>query len=188
MGREGRALVALGVLFGLSLPLTLALHGNDAGSPTTRSRARAVLAAVAAQPDVLYSVPSSPRCLDAGIPIFPGAAPAPALAVDRSVARAITDLHLTPGLSGSAIFQAPFGTWTAGMQQGRDLLSLYADRMRPVNFWDMSVRLRNAIGVRPRGPVDSPPLLYVSPSGAVLLRPHPSGALDLILLCPAASS
>jgi len=138
-------------------------------------------------PDVQVAVPPTSRCLDAGIPIFPGSTPAPELAVDQNVATAINELHVAPRLTGSAILRAPFGTWTAGMQQGKDLLSFYANRMRPVNFWDMSVGLRNAIGVRPRGTVDSPPLLYVNASGAVLLRPHDDGSLDLVVLCPSGS-
>ena len=130
-------------------------------------------------------MPPSPQCLNAGIPIFSGATPAPELAIDRSVATAIDELRLAPTLTGSATLRAPFQAWTAGMRHGKDLLSFYANRMRPVNFWDMSARLRTLLGVRPRGTVDSPPLLYVNSGGAVLLRPHPNGTLDLVLLCPA---
>jgi hypothetical protein len=137
--------------------------------------------------EVLAAVPPTSPCLDAGIPIFPGSTPSPELAVDQNVATAINELHVAPWLNGSAILRAPFGIWTAGMQQGKDLLSFYENRMRPVNFWDMTTRLRNAIGVRPRGTVDSPPLLYVSHRGAVLLRPHDDGSLDLVVLCPSGS-
>jgi hypothetical protein len=186
VSRERRALSALAVLFGLAVVPALLLRGHGAIGPARPARAHAVVAH--GVPDVLVAVPPSSDCLHNGIPLFPRSTPAPELAVDQNVAAAINRLHVAPTLTGAAILQAPFQTWAAGMQHGRDLLSFYAKRMHTVNFWDMNVGLRNAIGVRPRGTVDSPPLLYVNHRGAVLLRPHDDGSLDIIVMCPSESA
>jgi hypothetical protein len=182
MSRERTAVVALAVLFGLAAVPALLLRGS--AQPV--SRHGIVTAAPVAVP-AYFNPPPGP-CLDGSIPIFPGATPTGQAALDRSVVNAINALGLAPRLRAGVMLRAPVGTWTAGMQHGKDLLSFYARRMRPVDFWDMTRRLRRLIGVRPGGTVDSPPLLYASSDGAVLLRPHPDGTLDLVLLCPPASS
>lgn len=96
---------------------------------------------------------------------------------------AIDDLGLTPNLTPGGILTAPFTVWTSGMRNGHDLFGFYGRRMQPVQFWDMTPRLRNLIGVRPRGTVDSPPLLYVDENGFVLVHVRPQGDLQLTLFC-----
>ena len=78
---------------------------------------------------------------------------------------------------------APFSVWTSGMKQGQDLFGFYGRRMQAVQFWDMTARLRNLIGVRPSGPVDSPLLLYVNDSGFALVHVEQNGELQLTLFC-----
>ncbi len=179
-------MIALAVLFALAAAPALLLRGDAAASPARSGPvAEPVVAPAPPEPAPPSPPPASTPCLQAGIPVFAGATPAGPSELDQSVVHAINALTVGPHLDAAGTLRAPFQDWTSGMQRGKDLLSFYAKRMRPVNFWDMTARLRNLIGVRPRGTVDSPPLLYVNPSGAVLLRPHPNGTLDLVLLCPA---
>jgi hypothetical protein len=181
MSRERVAVVALAVLFALAAAPALLLRGGTAvaGPSHHTPNASAVTVEVTDSTSIEY--------VCAGVPIFPGATLMGRSVVDPAVVGAINALHVTPELEAGPTLRAPFQAWTAGMQHGKDLLSFYARRMRTVNFWDMTRRLRTLIGVRPGGTVDSPPLLYASPNGAVLLRPHPHGTLDLVLLCPPAS-
>ena len=186
MSRERAALVALCVLFALAAAPALLLR---AGTPATAASRHAASEAATGGPIVDVSVAVVPLpCLKAGIPVFPGATPTFPTGFDPTTVHAINALGVAPKLDAAATLRLPFRTWTAGMQHRKDLLSFYAKRMQPVNFWDMSTRLRTAIGVRPRGTVDSPPLLYVNPSGAVLLRPHDDGSLDVIVMCPAGAA
>jgi hypothetical protein len=182
MGKERGALVALALLFGLAVAPALLVRP---GVTVSRDPVRVAEPVVA--PASSSSAPTTAPAECPGVPVYPGATRAFGLAIDQSVVEAINALGLTPRLQAGPTPSAPFSTWTAGIRHGRDLLSYYARRMRRVSFWEMTARLRTLIGVRTRGTVDSPPLLYVSPSGAVLLRPHPNGTLDLVVLCPASS-
>ncbi len=186
MSRERTALVALAVLFGLAAAPALLLR---AGAPSAGRPRSAASESAAAGPVVdIRVVAVPPTCLNAGIPVFAAASPTGQIGFEPSIVHAINALGLAPRVNAAATLRLPFSSWTAGMQRGRDLLSFYAKRMRPVNFWDMTARLRTLIGVRPRGTVDSPPLLYVNHGGAVLLRPHDDGSLDIVVMCPSESA
>jgi hypothetical protein len=179
MSRERTALVALAVLFGLAAAPALLLRAGTSAVKHPRPAAGRVDIRVVAVPLT---------CLEAGIPVFAAASPTGQVGFEPSIVHAINAPGLAPRVNAAATLRLPFASWTAGMQRGTDLLSFYAKRMRPVDFWEMTTRLRTAIGVRPRGTVDSPPLLYVNNRGAVLLRPHDDGSLGVVVLCPAESA
>ena len=76
---------------------------------------------------------------------------------------------------------------SAWLGDGRvpDVFRFYGARMHPVGFEEMSPAVRRAIGVRPTGSVDSPPLLYTNRTGAVMVQGLPGGAVRLTLFCGA---
>jgi hypothetical protein len=134
--------------------------------------------------DTEQITPATGPCVDAGLPAFPGAIAGPGGAFPRELHDAIQALPLMPDLGVTQRLLIPKSAWLVGNAHGRDPFAFYARRMRPVNFWDMPASLRTMLGLRPRGTVDSSPLLYRSRAGAVLVRPLRSGGLIAVLLCP----
>src|SRR5205814_7110144 len=96
MSRERWALDAMALLFGLAATPALLLRGAEGQGAGPARHATAAAFASGRSVDVLSAVPPSPQCLNAGIPIFSGATPAPQLAIDRRVATAIDELRLAP--------------------------------------------------------------------------------------------
>lgn len=122
----------------------------------------------------------APEATPAAIPIFPGAVSIAPPEDAVQLLEAVDGEDLTCPVSGvDAVFVSP-ELWLAPPGPGPSPFAFYERRMRPVAFEEMGREFRALIGLRPAGPVDSPPLLYVSPGGALLIRPSDDGALTLL--------
>ncbi len=118
-------------------------------------------------------------CRPVGPPIFPGAGPVAVPSDTTAVMSEVSRLGLTPALGEAEAWLVPAGAW---LGTGRDILAFYERRMTPVTFDDMSRSLRELLGLRPTGSIDSPPLLYVKEGVALLIRMAPNDDATLLVM------
>ncbi|MFL5800059.1 MAG: hypothetical protein ACJ77A_19280 [Actinomycetota bacterium] len=101
---------------------------------------------------------------------------------DESLLRALNAIPGVPLVTRMESFSLGRDMWLGG--SGVPMaFRFYAQRMHLVGFAAMPASSRRVIGVRPTGPVDSPPLLYVTRTGAALLQGLRTGEVRLSLLC-----
>ena len=115
------------------------------------------------------------------VPVYPLAISMPRHR-DGALLRAVNRAPGVSHLTGMNSFSLGTSAWLGG-NGAPDAFEYYSERMNPVDVAEMPASTRRAIGVRPSGPVDSPPLLYVSKAGAALLRGTNGGVVLLTLFC-----
>jgi hypothetical protein len=143
----------------------------------------------AATPAVSLTPTPSPSigggCSSLGLPVFRGAEPGRLPTHAADLATAVNNLGLLPQLTETGAWRVDAETWLAPPGRGRVIFDWYEQRMEPVDFRDLGTELRKLLGVRPRGSVDSPPMLYVDEHGAVLVLVSPRANATLLLMgCP----
>lgn len=152
MNRERRGAIAFIVLFAASMALAVAVpEGRPGGGGLA--------------------------CHPVGPPIYPGAEPIAVPADAAAIMHEVGLLGRTPPLAEAEAWLVPGRRWLAA---GNDIFSFYERRMTPVTFDEMTRSLRELLGLRPTGLIDSPPLLYLRGGVALLIRTAPS--LDATLL------
>lgn len=176
--RQGLAVFLLVAAVAIALPLAVRNSGEGGGSERAAS-------SPTPSPAPTPSPSLGGGCASLGVPVFRGAEPGrlPSNAADLHTA--VNDLGLLPPLTEAGAWQVDAETWLAPPGHGRVIFDWYARRMEPVDFRDLGTGLRKLLGVRPRGPVDSPPMLYVNDRGAVLVLVDPRANATLLLMgCP----
>jgi hypothetical protein len=157
MDRERQALVAFAVLAALVvIPIALTAA---AASPVHRGPAAT---------GSMLRLPAG--CGRVAPPVFPGARAARGVGNEAAILRQLNGLGRTEPLTDLATFTMGRTGWLADSRTGVDVIRWYDRRLRSIPIWRMGPRLRSLIGMRPRGSVDSPPVLYVTRPGAVLIR------------------
>jgi hypothetical protein len=102
------------------------------------------------------------------VPLFSGRYLVWSRPLSPQLLRGLARLDVFPDVSKRQTLRYPGSEWVGSGR--RHIFSFYDRRMKGIDFGHMSPHLRALIGVRPRGEIDSPPLLYVSRSTAVLLQ------------------
>jgi hypothetical protein len=157
MDREHQALIAFAVLAALVvIPVALT---TAAASPVHRGPAASGPA---------LRLPAG--CGQVAPPVFPGARPARRLGDEAAIVRQLNGLGRTAPLTDLATFTMGRTGWLADPRTGLDVFRWYERRLRTIPIWEMGPTLRSLIGMRLRGSVDSPPVLYITPRAAVLIR------------------
>jgi hypothetical protein len=168
MDRERRALVAFALLAALVVvPIALT---TAAASPVHRGPA-------ASRP--MLRLPAG--CGEVAPPVFPGARAARGLGNEAAIQRELNHLGRTTQLTDLATFTMGRAGWLADSQTGLDVFRWYDRRLRAVPIWKMGQTLRALIGMRPRGLVDSPAILYVNSRAAVLIRQIGADRMGLLV-------
>jgi len=101
---------------------------------------------------------------------------------DRGLLRAVNAVPGVPVVTSMESFSLGRDMWLGG-RGVPTAFRFYAQRMQPIGFALMPASSRRTIGVRPTGPVDSPPLLYVNQTGAALMQGLRTGEVRLTLFC-----
>jgi hypothetical protein len=102
------------------------------------------------------------------VPLFSGRYLMWSRPVSPQLVRALARLDAFPEVTRRQTLRYPGSEWVGSGR--RHIFSFYDRRMAGIDFGRMNPHLRELIGVRPRGEIDSPPLLYVSRKAAVLLQ------------------
>jgi hypothetical protein len=101
---------------------------------------------------------------------------------DLPLLRAVNRIPGAPIVSKMERFSLGKSDWLGG-DGFPDAFAFYRQRMRPIGFAAMPASVRQEIGVRPTGSVDSPALLYVNRTSAALLQGREGGQVRLTLFC-----
>jgi len=109
-----------------------------------------------------------PGPCERAMPLFSGRSLVWSRPVSPQLVRELARLDAFPEVSQRQTLRYPGSEWVGSGR--RHIFSFYDRRMTGIDFGEMSSHLRDLMGVRPRGEIDSPPLLYVSRSAAVLLQ------------------
>jgi hypothetical protein len=156
-----------------SRPTTMARNAVENMAP---SAARASRAAVLAE---RRARAAERKCTS--VPLYPPALPA-AHHRDPALVRAVNDVRGVPPVTTIESFSLGHSAWLGGGALPT-VFRFYQLRMHPIGFAVMPANTRRAIGIRPRGPVDSPPLLYTNRAGAALVQGLHSGDVRLTVFC-----
>ena len=125
------------------------------------------------EPGELQRSDGEPPCATGSPPVYPGAA----IIVPTGDEERLTDL--VSELTGLALRR-----WSSHVvPRWIGITEWYDRRMDSIPPWEMGPDLRRAIGMRVRGVVDAPPVLYHDESGAVLIR-LVKGNIALVVACP----
>jgi hypothetical protein len=182
MNRERRAVVAFALLAALVLgPVAVTSHHGSkseaaqaAGRPAARSapEPRAAGSTGNRHPRFPNRKGPTPELSVCGIsvPLYPGARSGGTVGNESRMLEVLTRLGLTHPLTKVRTFAIPDGDWIGNARTPEDVFQFYQHRMNEVPIFRMGRELRSLIGVRPTGEVDSPPLLYVDESTAVVIR------------------
>lgn len=186
--REGWATVAFVSLSTAVLVLALLVRGGTESAAGASGPGPLVAPAVPVEPVTPSSHPDPPRGDETPVPegeeqqppprtpgpcerVVPVFAPRGLVwnpAAPMELVRALTRLPEFPAFSDRQTLRYRSDEWIG--EDGEHVFSFYERRMEPIDFWEMPADLRRLIGVRARGEIDSPPLLYVGRRGAVLLQ------------------
>jgi hypothetical protein len=115
------------------------------------------------------------------VPLYPGARRGGAVGAEGRIVAAVTRLGRTDPLSRFRVFTMKGSDWLGNSRTPEDVFQFYLRRMHEVQIWRMGSALRSLLGLRARGEVDSPPLLYLGDRSAVVVRSTSRGGLGLIV-------
>jgi len=115
------------------------------------------------------------------VPLYPLARPATRRR-DPALLRAVLGVPGVPVVNRMERFSLGRSDWLGGSGVA-PAYAFYGREMRPIGFASMPEATRRRIGVRPTGPVDSPPILFANRTGAALLQAPEDGVVRLTLFC-----